>query len=476
MATGDVLTVVDANHATFLPLGSDDVLTVVDATHAAFLPPGSDDVLTEVDGSHATFQAPVPSFSPLDIAGWSAIYLPDAVGNSVSQWSDASGNGLHATQTVAGNRYVLNTGAGINSRSSYVSPLIGAFPFWDLPAGLSVDLQAHSWYFMGRSRSMANGTSRCPISFGAGLVDGMTEFTTTTGTQMRLRTWPGNMAAPIWGRSGLTVMIVTATASAVTIRVNGEVASLSAYSAGTLTGGYLGTREDTQQWAGELYEFGVLPRAFSAGEITQMEDYAVSYYGRPLSATKEIVIAGDSLTEGRTATNQRGWPWLLDNSLGATWQQLSMGRDGAYLGASGTTLVTEATDLAATYRAGKSKHVAIMAGGTNDLGAGAASAATVLGYAQSWASTMKGAGWYVVLCTVAKRDDAAWSGTKETQRLAYNTGLSGLSDVDAVVDIAGLTELSNPSNATYFDADKLHWLEPAFVAVEALIRTAVIAA
>jgi len=153
-----------------------------------------------------------------------------------------------------------------------------------------------------------------------------------------------------------------------------------------------------------------------------------------------------------------------------------MGRGGAYLGASGTTLVTEATDLATTYRAGKSKHVAILAGGTNDLGTGAASAATVLGYAQSWATTMKGAGWYVAICTVATRGDAAWSGAKETQRLAYNSGLSGLSDLDAVIDVAGLTELSDPNNATYFDTDKLHWLDPAFVAVEALIRPVVLAA
>jgi hypothetical protein len=56
MSVGDVLTVVDADHAAFLPLGSADVLTVVDADHAAFLPPGSGDVLTVVDGSHATFQ------------------------------------------------------------------------------------------------------------------------------------------------------------------------------------------------------------------------------------------------------------------------------------------------------------------------------------------------------------------------------------------------------------------------------------
>ncbi len=59
MSVGDVLTVIDADHAAFLPLGSDDVLTVVDANHAAFLSPGSDDVLTEVDGGHATFQTPV---------------------------------------------------------------------------------------------------------------------------------------------------------------------------------------------------------------------------------------------------------------------------------------------------------------------------------------------------------------------------------------------------------------------------------
>ncbi len=418
-----------------------------------------------------------PPFSPLDIAGWSAIYLPDAPGNTMTQWSDQSGNDLHATQDTPLNGFFLNTHGGINGRSSYVTPDITTKSYWELPVGLSVDRQSHSWYFIGRSRSMANGVSRCPISFGsASFVDLMTEFTSTTGTQMRLRTWPGNMTAPIWGRSGLTVIILTATASGVSVRVNGEAATLSAYSAGTYTGGFLGTRSDLEDWAGELYEFGVMPRSFTGTEITNLEDYAVTYYGRPLSALKEIVIAGDSLTEGREADLQAGWPWLLDNSLGATWQQLSMGRDGAYLGASGSTLVTESTDLSATFRAGKSKHVAILAGGTNDLGAGAQSAATVLGYAQSWATTMKGAGWYTILCTVATRDDAAWSAGKETQRLAYNSGLSGLTDVDAVADIAGLTELSDPANTTYFYADKLHWVEPAFVAVEALIRPLVLAA
>jgi hypothetical protein len=45
-----------------------------------------------------------------------------------------------------------------------------------------------------------------------------------------------------------------------------------------------------------------------------------------------------------------------------------------------------------------------------------------------------------------------------------------------VVDIASLPALSDPNNPTYFTGDKLHWLDPAFVAVEAAIRPAVLAA
>jgi hypothetical protein len=94
---------------------------------------------------------------------------------------------------------------------------------------------------------------------------------------------------------------------------------------------------------------------------------------------------------------------------------------------------------------------------------------------QSWVTTMKNAGWPTIVCTPATRDDAAWSGAKDTQRQSLNASvIAGDTGADAVFDMASLPCFVDPNDLVFYQPDKLHWTNASYAQVAAGIQPVVL--
>jgi hypothetical protein len=388
--------------------------------------------------------------------------------NTDSSWEDLSGLGNDLTRTTVGSDdYFLTT--GLDGRACYTKQALATgIRNFTLPS-LSINRRAHAWWAVYRARSLGVGSDSGIASFGAGLTDALYDFGGDASAKALV--WGTSMlTSTIRGQSSLVLHIGSASASATTLRINGAASSVAALSAGTLTGGRFLSRTDGFALRGEVYELGLMDRVLTAQEITDLEAYAQSRYGA-WPTYGQIVIAGDSLTEGQNATTSLGWPNILDNNLRADYLQRSWALGGGNLQ---TQIAANAGNQALAYDGTLTKNIALCAYGTNDLGAGR-TGAQLLGDMQSWLTTFKTAGFLTAMATITARDDVSWSGAKETERLAVNAGIPGLDDIDLVLDFAGISEMSNPANTTYFSADKIHYADAAFPVIEAYVRPLVLA-
>ena len=417
-------------------------------------------------GHGMSFDGFQPSFTPLSLfaTGNQAYYKAGSGGNTTSQWNDISGNAFHATQTVAGNRFTgLTTRRGGQTCYSEEISVLGGF---NLPSGLSIDKRNHSWFAIFRTRSTTAGDDRTLCWFGAGLIDCLYDLGASSGA-MVLRRF--NTLTDLQFRSDPCIVICTADASGVTMRINGVEDTISANSAGTLTGGGIFYREDdAYSIAGEAYEYGVLDRIITAGEIASLEAYAQSIMSRNWPTYGKLVISGDSLTEGQVATTSLGWPALLDDSIGHNWRQISRGQGGLSATSESTAM------FAVLYDAAFTKNVYVDFLGINDLRGGATAAALLTTRRALW-SAARTAGFKVIACTITKSGDASGIAC-DAARVTHNSSLAGevSGNIDAVADVAGLAHLSDPNDTTYFQTDKLHFQDVIFAEIQAVVETAVL--
>jgi hypothetical protein len=236
-----------------------------------------------------------------------------------------------------------------------------------------------------------------------------------------------------------------------------------------LTGGTLFARTDGNSINGEIYEFGLLDRTLTAKEITSLETYAQAHYGRSWPTFGQVFIDGDSLCEGNGSTTLLCWPVTLDNNIGATYIQRSQALGGTSI----QTQAGNASSNSGAYDGTLTKNIAFCWLGTNDIVAGARTSAQILADLQTWVTAFHGAGFKTIVGTILPRGDA--SGANETTRLAVNAGIPGLTSLDATCDIAGISQLSDPNNATYYQSDKIHLTDASYALVEALVRPAILA-
>jgi hypothetical protein len=106
------------------------------------------------------------------------------------------------------------------------------------------------------------------------------------------------------------------------------------------------------------------------------------------------------------------------------------------------------------------KGIMLILCGTNDIGTSNVAGATLLTNTIALSDTARAAGFKVVVMKLLPRSDSSWSFgavSKETERGVYNNGLTtNASHFDAVLDPSLATGMSDPTNTTYWAADKLH--------------------
>lgn len=203
----------------------------------------------------------------------------------------------------------------------------------------------------------------------------------------------------------------------------------------------------------KLFGMVVYAAALSAPDSATIVAGLDASFGVTNAYDYRVVFDGDSIQQGIGSTLLRN----MENQLIPT---LSRRADIRNLGVPG--------ELLASLYAGRSRYdphytaavpcLFFEEGGTNDL-AGTTAAATLYTTLTNQVAYVKGLGFKVAVCTLLPRNDASWSGTKETRRTDYNTLVrANAAGADLVLDLASdpvMGAAGAADNAALY-VDKLH--------------------
>lgn len=181
-----------------------------------------------------------------------------------------------------------------------------------------------------------------------------------------------------------------------------------------------------------------------------------------------IVAEGDSLTAGYDSV--ANYPKYLiasyiDNRM-VSFQNW---------GTPGETVVTmageAATQIDPEYDARKGKNVLCFWAGTNDMSGGSADGPTTYANYVSYCQARQAVGFTVIAFTVMNRGDAVQPTFTSGQPI-FNADVraSWRTFASALVDVQAQPNLQDPTNTTYFQADKIHLTATGFAIVAALIK------
>ena len=397
--------------------------------------------------------------------------LATTIGDRVYQVNDISGSN-HVTQTTLANRPIFLPSCALTNRPAIRFQSAGVNPRFVAPS-VSINSRNFSFYVVFRP-VLTGDDSYGLFNFGstAALSTPMMDFANGVARSYQ----PLNSTANQHLYGNPLVYVVTGSASAISVYRSNTKATLAAYNAATVSGGSLFWRGDGYSFKGaNIYEFGLIDSVLSDSDVASIVTYATSKYGLRTTWTDFFGITGDSLTEGQldNTGHAKNLGQMMGDYLGSAWKMANAGV---------SALQTPAIDTRAAYGLDKQvvgvsgRKVCVFLGGTNDLGLGAVSAATLESRVQTFITNRTNAGFSeIYIGTITKRDDASWSAGKETERTTYNTWVRAQSGTlfTGVVDLDAQSAFSNASDTTYYDTDKLHWKQAARDAAFSAIKTAI---
>ncbi len=197
---------------------------------------------------------------------------------------------------------------------------------------------------------------------------------------------------------------------------------------------------------------------------------------------------GDSLVHPASGlTTAQMWPAVLQVDLQSSPYSIPTASVGNMGGAGTVTSQCLSTALSSTTNFWSpiwtKRFIAILIG-TNDCGnlvtgptgpgGPAAIAATALSNIAAMVTTLVTAGYATkaIICTIPARADAAWNSDKETCRLTINAGILAMSGV-TTIDLASHSQFQNPSDTTYYQADKIHMTATGAALIAQLVAVGV---
>jgi lysophospholipase L1-like esterase len=246
-------------------------------------------------------------------------------------------------------------------------------------------------------------------------------------------------------------------------------ATLGTFAAGTKVGG---TPVGPAYGDGDIYDVMVFSEAYDATVVGQLADYLRDTY-----LPHVAVCAGDSLTYGAPTGPSISYPTVLR----ATAAQIAEGWDTKQVATSGWTIADVAGAMSTILAYGdnhRGKKAVVLSVGTNDVGTAGTAVATALAAYEALADTAIAAGFQVVGCTLINRDDVYLAISSAAFVIAQAAWKAGLEDMlargklAAIADIGAVTELLDPTNGTYFQADKLHLQAAGYAKMAPPVRTA----
>ena len=210
--------------------------------------------------------------------------------NAVSQWSDKSGNGIHATQSTASRKPTFNS-TGTNGKS--VIDFDGSSDFLDA-SGLSM---TQSYTFALVAKTNNNSTGRDFLFDGVGTNRSIIALDNSGKVQMWATSWGNtNLNTP----SGYFVMTAVFNSSSSSLSLNGT--SVTGLNTGTsnLSGGIrIGAHQNTSDFLkGSIAEFFILDETSNPNTIAKVEGYLAHKWGLAGSLPTAHVYKSDSPKTG----------------------------------------------------------------------------------------------------------------------------------------------------------------------------------
>ncbi len=241
----------------------------------------------------------------------------------IYDWAASIGN-WDLVQATSGNRPKLNTTTFAGKPA--VSTDWQTARWMTIPAALGVNTQDCSVFVVARYSTVGTaGDGQGLFNFGSAVTDLMMDM---DGFPQNLRRFGPSSSfslTTLLPYSNPLLMGCVGTPSAATGYCGNLSQSTTAFTAGTRTGGRLGARVDGFESSWDIYEFIVIQRALTAGEIRSLRSYVNDNYC-PEVFTKQVQALGDSRTDGAFCTLGNTWPSLMGNTLGVNWKIWNQGQ------------------------------------------------------------------------------------------------------------------------------------------------------
>lgn len=404
------------------------------------------------------------AFSPSDIEGLVLWLKADAIegvddGDPVTVWSDSSGNENDATSGANALTYLTNVQNGkpavrfiepTNTNKSYATtPSISAITDWTLFAVVTD-------YATSATYALCGGNDTHAIL--ADYLAYKNEYYNSP------RTTIGDL-----GYFGLHVLTCDVGSTATGVwTIGGE----PSHSAINMVG-----------WT--VAELIAYDSALSSDNKTSVQAYLTAKYA--IIPESVLWCAGDSLTVSystNVSDPTQTYPALLTGDLSTltstTWYNGGDDFAVAEVGAD-TARILQLMQLNMTphYGGSQRNNTCVVWGGTNDIGAGGTAAAALSGtlacvneaYNNDFVLSN---GLVPVLNMLPRQDLGAGNAAFEASRTTYNAGLAAtVSGKGLVVNVAGITELQDPTNTTYYLSDKVHLTNAGYALVANAVYEAI---
>jgi lysophospholipase L1-like esterase len=190
-----------------------------------------------------------------------------------------------------------------------------------------------------------------------------------------------------------------------------------------------------------------------------------------------IVCEGDSLTVGNGIAAWSTYP--LQFALLYTDNRMVSVVNVATAGNKLSDIASQAaTEVDACYDVRKGDNITVVWCGTNSMYLGESgdfSGATAYGLLVTYCQDRQAAGEKVVVVNCLPRQNVGTPAGFEAQRVIFNASIAAnwATFADALADVAADARLSDPTDGTYFDADKVHLIAAGNAVIASIVKAAV---
>jgi lysophospholipase L1-like esterase len=387
---------------------------------------------------------------------------------TIGRVTDRGPNAKHLSQVTAPNRPIFRTGLAANFR----------YPIGE--AGLdrsslrNIDMVINSRNFSGGAIYDLSGAYQSPlivldIEPPANLFDIFAGQGSGAPGGQYLGYFAGGGALPtaVPHRGRKYVMTWRSNSSNLIIRALGSEFSTTALANQTLTFFLLASFGGGNPKPMRCYECVIYNEDIGADNIQRLEDHLQGIAGAP-DPTRTVVVYGDSMSMGCGSILNKPWHDIgyITNRSGHTWYNFAA--DGGYLNPPHVS----AADVAALK--GSNEGLVVLWIGTNDI-INNRPPATLEAELAAYCGTLKAAGCKVIVCTLQAMihainpdlnvDVPAFNALVKANYTGY---------ADAIVKLDEASQLSDPTNSTYYVVDQVHLKDAGHAVVASLINAAMV--